>query len=232
MILPLLGIVSRNLVNWVSWRQQLDIHDDDAHKETHGNETQTASYNHHGVESANEKEQEKVTMKRLMTLVLATACLGIGLECNAQNKDAAKIDVEIVSDGKLKEFKMADHKDKIVVVEFWATWCPPCRTTIPHLSKLQKKYGDKVVILGVSSEKKDKVKKFYEKMKKTMTYTVAIDKNRTTNAGYMGAYRVRGIPHAFIIKRGKVVWHGHPGGMDAELAKAVSNKKEFMDLKL
>jgi thiol-disulfide isomerase/thioredoxin len=166
-------------------------------------------------------------------LVLAMVCIGFGWECNAQSKDAAKIDVEVISDGKLKTFKMEDHKDKVVVVEFWATWCPPCRTTIPHLSKLQKKYGDKVVILGVSSEKKDKVKKFYEKMKKTMTYTVAVDKKRVTGAGYMGAYKVRGIPHAFIIKKGKVVWHGHPGGMDAELAKAVKGGNEkFMDLEL
>ena len=43
--------------------------------------------------------------------------------------------------------------EKIYVVEFWATWCPPCLTTIPHLTELQKKFKDQgVVVIGVSGE--------------------------------------------------------------------------------
>jgi thiol-disulfide isomerase/thioredoxin len=171
-------------------------------------------------------------MKRLSIVIFIVACLSMVCDINAQGKAAAKVSVDVISNGKTKAFNLADHKDKVVVVEFWATWCPPCRATIPHLSKLQKKYGDKVVILGVSSETKDVVQAFYKKMKNKMKYLVAVDKNGSTTAGYMEAYGVTGIPHAFIVKNGKVVWHGHPGKMDAELDKAVNAKKRFMDLDL
>lgn len=172
-------------------------------------------------------------MKKMSVLVIAMACLALSLECNAQDKDAAKVSVTVVSDGKIKDFNLEDHKDKVVVVEFWATWCPPCRRSIPHLGKLQKEFGDKVVILGISNEKLSTVKKFYKKMKDKMTYTVAIDKNGATSKGYMKAYNVRGIPHAFIVKGGKVIWHGHPAAIEVPLKKALEGTggdKKFMDL--
>jgi len=53
-------------------------------------------------------------------------------------------------DGKTISF--ADLKGKVVLVNFWATWCPPCRAEIPDLVKLQEKYRDKLVILGVSED--------------------------------------------------------------------------------
>ena len=101
---------------------------------------------------------------------------------------------------------------KILVVEFWATWCPPCRTSIPHLTELQKKYRDKdVVFIGVTDEAAAVVKPFVKKMGDQMDYSVAIDKDRQTSAGYMQAYKQGGIPHAFIVdKAGRVVWQGHP----------------------
>lgn len=108
---------------------------------------------------------------------------------------------------------LAEAKDKkILVVEFWATWCGPCRTSIPHLTELQKKYRDKdVVFIGVTDEAAAVVKPFVKKMGDQMDYSVAIDEDRQTSAGYMQAYKQGGIPHAFIVdKAGRVVWQGHP----------------------
>jgi thiol-disulfide isomerase/thioredoxin len=101
---------------------------------------------------------------------------------------------------------------KMFVVEFWATWCPPCRTSIPHLTELQKKFKDKdVVFIGVSDEKPAVVKPFVEKQGDKMDYVVAIDKEKKTSAGYMQAYGINGIPHAFVVdKEGRIVWQGHP----------------------
>ena len=68
--------------------------------------------------------------------------------------------------------------NKTYVVEFWATWCGPCRVSIPHLTELQKKYKDKgVTIIGVSvwSRIRDAVAPFVEQMGDKMDYTVAID---------------------------------------------------------
>jgi thiol-disulfide isomerase/thioredoxin len=101
---------------------------------------------------------------------------------------------------------------QIYVVEFWATWCGPCRVSIPHLTELQKKYKDKnVTIVGISDEVVGKVRPFVDDMGAKMDYTVAVDNNRTTYAKYMKAFNQNGIPTAFVIdKMGKIVWYGHP----------------------
>jgi len=111
-------------------------------------------------------------------------------------------------------------KGSVYVVEFWATWCPPCRTSIPHLTELQRKFKDQgVTIIGISNEKADVAKPFVEEKAETMDYAVAVDSDRRISKGYMGAFNVRGIPHAFIVgKDGKLIWHGHPmDGMDEVL---------------
>lgn len=121
---------------------------------------------------------------------------------------------------------LADGKgQKIYVVEFWATWCPPCRASIPHLSELQKRFKDQgVVIIGISNETPDKVKPFVAKMGEKMDYVVALDSDRRTSAGYMRAYGQNGIPHAFVVdKKGRVAWHGHPmAGLDKVLEQMIA----------
>jgi thiol-disulfide isomerase/thioredoxin len=119
------------------------------------------------------------------------------------------------------------EKGKAYIVEFWATWCPPCRTSIPHLTEVQKKFKDKgVVVVGVSTEKPTVVKAFVEKQANNMAYTVAIDDGGKTSKGYMTAYGQNGIPHAFIVgKNGKIVWHGHPmDGLEKAIDKALASK--------
>jgi thiol-disulfide isomerase/thioredoxin len=113
-------------------------------------------------------------------------------------------------------------REKIYVVEFWATWCGPCRVSIPHLTEMQKKFADKgVVFVGISDEKPSVVKPFIEKMGERMDYVVACDDERQTYSGYMEAYGRNGIPSAFIVdKEGKVAWAGHPmAGLEAKLAQ-------------
>ena len=117
------------------------------------------------------------------------------------------------------------EQDKVYVVEFWATWCGPCKTSMPHLTKLQKQYKDKgVTIIGVSDENEDTVNGFIGKgdwPEKTQ-YTIAIDDNRKTSNNYMRASGQRGIPTAFIVgKTGILEWIGHPMSMDEPLAQIV-----------
>lgn len=115
---------------------------------------------------------------------------------------------------------------KIVVVEFWATWCGPCRTSIPHLTEMQKKFANRgVVFVGVSDETSAKVKPFVDQMGEKMDYTVAIDRDNKTSEGYMKAFGVNGIPHAFIVdKEGRIAWQGHPmAGLDKALDRMAAN---------
>jgi peroxiredoxin len=124
--------------------------------------------------------------------------------------------------------KISDGEGKtIFVIEFWATWCPPCRASIPHLTKLQTKYKDhNVVVIGISDEAESKVVSFVEKMGDKMDYRVAVDDDKTTGKRYMEAAGQRGIPHAFVIdKNGRIAWQGHP--MDSGLESALARLTGF-----
>jgi len=121
-------------------------------------------------------------------------------------------------------------KGEVSVVEFWATWCGPCKMSIPHLTELAKQYP-KVTFVGVSVWEQDqaKVAPFVKEMGEKMDYHVAMD---TIPAGakdgmegtmaktWMAAAGQDGIPTAFIVgKDGKIAWIGHPMEMAEPLAK-------------
>ena len=102
-------------------------------------------------------------------------------------------------------------RGKIVVLEFWATWCPPCRQTIPHLVALHKKTAERgVVIVSLTDEPRQEVEPFAKEL--AMTYAIG-------GGSKSGAtYGVQGIPHAFIIDpSGAIVWEGHPMAGMAEV---------------
>ncbi|RYG36917.1 TlpA family protein disulfide reductase [bacterium] len=116
----------------------------------------------------------------------------------------------------VKEF----DKDKIYVVEFWATWCGPCKTSIPHLSELAKKNTD-VTFIGVGiweEDEGDNIDKFVKDMGDKMSYNVAYSGNKDgMAASWMEPFGQNGIPSSFIVKQGKVQWVGHPMSMDKPL---------------
>ena len=117
------------------------------------------------------------------------------------------------------------EQEKIYIIEFWATWCGPCKISIPHLTEIQKKYKDKnVTVIGISNEDTNTVKPFVKKMGDQMDYTIAVDLQGFAQRNYMNAFGAQGIPHAFIVDRnGKIAWHGHPvDGMDTILELVVA----------
>ena len=128
--------------------------------------------------------------------------------------------------------KPVDVKDgkNIYVVEFWATWCGPCKTSIPHLTEMQTKFKDKgVVFVGISDEPVATVKPFVEKMAEKMAYTVACDTDRKTSQGYMEAFGQGGIPTAFVVgKNGQVIWLGHPmADLEKTLEQIIAGKYDI-----
>ncbi len=122
------------------------------------------------------------------------------------------------------------------VVEFWATWCGPCRTSIPHLTELQKKYkGVKFIGVSVWEQDQSKVEPFVKEMGDKMDYSVAVDDVPAGGDGndgkmakaWMKAAEADGIPTAFIVKDQKVAWIGHPMQMDASLGQIVEGKYDI-----
>jgi thiol-disulfide isomerase/thioredoxin len=120
----------------------------------------------------------------------------------------------------IKKSKVVSNAETIKVVEFWATWCGPCRTTIPHLSKVQERYGKhNVSIVGVTREEESKVSSFVKKMGKKMEYRVALDSSGKVSTAYSSIWRIGTIPHAYVVgHNGKILWHGHPADRKLEMA--------------
>ncbi len=134
---------------------------------------------------------------------------------------------------------------KVHVVEFWATWCGPCKATIPHLGQLAKQYVGKADFTGVSIWEANggttdpvvvekKVRAFVSEMGEKMSYSVAMDDKITGGTmatKWMQAAGENGIPSAFIVdQKGKVAWIGHPMEMDQPLKQICAgtwNTAEF-----
>jgi thiol-disulfide isomerase/thioredoxin len=116
------------------------------------------------------------------------------------------------------------------VVEFWATWCGPCIKGIPHLTKLQKKHKN-IVVLGVAGSErsgKEPLEAFVKKQGSKMAYTVAYDSDRSMSDAWMTPAGQNGIPCAFIVDtKGMISWIGNPHdkAFDAEVAKVAKGSK-------
>jgi peroxiredoxin len=100
-----------------------------------------------------------------------------------------------------KLISLAAFKGKVVILDFWATWCPPCKREIPDFIKLQSEYGSKgVQIVGIALDQPNKVKAFVKE--NGMNYPVLMGRNEVA-ASYGG---VEAIPTTFVIdKTGKIL---------------------------
>ncbi|MDD2426426.1 MAG: TlpA disulfide reductase family protein [Bacteroidales bacterium] len=126
------------------------------------------------------------------------------------------------------------ENDKLYLVEFWATWCGPCKAAMPHLSELAKKYEGKITIIGVDVWEKGyenkpydsflpAIKEFVASMGEKMDYNVAMDNNDLFMANnWMKAAKQNGIPASFLIKGGKIIWIGHPHYFEKTLEEVIA----------
>jgi peroxiredoxin len=120
-----------------------------------------------------------------------------------------------------KTVSLSQQKGKVVFLDFWASWCPPCRRSIPEVEKLHEIMGSRgdVVVLGINIEgNPGKARTFAAE--KGMKYPVLIGDEKTARN-----YRVNGIPAFFIINQeGQIVrsYSGHRPGMEAEWESVIT----------
>lgn len=163
---------------------------------------------------------------------------------------AAPLDItHWVSDAGGKFGPVTELEDgKVYVIEFWATWCGPCISSMPHLAEIQAKYIDQdVQIISVSDEDIETVETFLERKYRprkstdsveseddesvptnygelTAAYCLTVDPDESVHEDYFRAAGQSGIPSAFIVgKTGMIEWIGHPMRMDAPLDSVVND---------
>ncbi len=132
-----------------------------------------------------------------------------------------------VQDKKGGPVKLSDYKGKVVVLDFWATWCPPCRRSLPHTNEVAKQFADKgVVVLAVCvSDTQTAFDGWLPQHPEYDSITFAIDPSKRGDPNATGhLYHVSGIPTQYVIgKDGKVVtsFVGY-GGPTTDLADAIT----------
>lgn len=100
-----------------------------------------------------------------------------------------------------KTIKLSDYKGKVVILDFWATWCPPCRKGIPDLISIQKEFGKDVVVIGLSVDTDSKMEVPGFAQKQGINYAIVYSTDAITKQ-YGG---IEGIPTTFIIdKKGNI----------------------------
>jgi len=117
-----------------------------------------------------------------------------------------------------KPFKFSDLKGKVIILDFWATWCPPCRTEIPHFKSLYSQYkGDGLEVIGIALDQggANVVRPFAEDFQ--INYPILIGNQRVTE-DYGG---IRGIPTTFIIDRQGRIVEKFVGYRDKEVFESV-----------
>lgn len=149
-----------------------------------------------------------VTLLVLALCLVLTACSGSSQEPVQEGDKARAFSTELVDGG---TFRLSDQKGKVVLLNFWATWCGPCVGEMPAFTRLVETYGDQLSLLAVNSgEDEATVRSFLEQ--NGYTFPVALDTN-----GQIGAlYPTDGIPYTLIIDPDGTVSSIQLGAGDAE----------------
>jgi cytochrome c biogenesis protein CcmG/thiol:disulfide interchange protein DsbE len=152
-------------------------------------------------------------IKLILIIVLAFSLNGYSEDTKRLQSNCDKNVTINMSDDKAPDFalksidgktvKLSDYKGKIVIIDFWATWCPPCRRGIPDLVAIQKEYKDNVVIIGISLDREKTIKDVPGFAKNYGINYPIVYGDDSVVISYGG---IQSIPTSFVVdKKGNVV---------------------------
>src|SRR5271157_1669886 len=158
--------------------------------------------------------------KRLAILLIVLACLAGGYYLNRRwtpkgrpAGSAGAAPEFTLTDLEGRKLSLADYKGKVVLLDFWATWCGPCRTEIPHFVEMQNKYGPQgFQVIGISMDDDVKpVREYYQQHRLNYPVAVGDDKLADRFGGTLG------LPVNVIIDRQGRISSKHLGATDVSV---------------
>lgn len=160
-----------------------------------------------------------------LTLTCALAASSLAGSASALDKGQAAPEIGL-TDLSGNAVKLADLRGKVVLVDFWASWCAPCRESLPILEKLSKSYADKgLVVVGVNIDKSPELaREFLAKQKLSLTFPVVNDKKHEI----AGRYAPPTMPSSYVIGRDGKVVSVHAGFRASDEAKLETEIKSLL----
>jgi len=131
---------------------------------------------------------------------------------------SARLDFELPDlTGRLS--RLSEHDGRVIVLNFWATWCPPCREEIPMLNRFQTDFADAgVQIVGVALDDANKVRRFASKT--ALAYPTLLGEMATLNIGRIYGNSRGVLPYSVVIDRSGKIVSTHLGQLDREQLEA------------
>ncbi|PKM13510.1 MAG: redoxin [Gammaproteobacteria bacterium HGW-Gammaproteobacteria-3] len=161
-------------------------------------------------------------MKTTPLLIVLAAVIALATGALAQRFIGSKT---LTASSTLPEFNLpdlqgsnhslADWKGKVIIINFWATWCPPCRKEIPEFIALQKQYGDKgLQFIGIALEEKQPVAEFIHSI--TINYPILVAGDSGIELARQMGNVIGAVPFSVVLDRQGRIVHSQPGELSRD----------------
>lgn len=168
-----------------------------------------------------------MTRKSLLLILIAVLFTGIGVYFGAKRfQPAPPADTAVgalmqltMPDPAGKQHKMSEWQGKILLVNFWATWCPPCVAEMPELEQLQAERGSNgLQIIGIGIDSPSNIREFSEKHK--ITYPLLVGGLQGTDVSRSFGNETGGLPFTVLIGTDGTVKQAYMGRLDLQKVRA------------
>jgi len=178
-------------------------------------------------------------MKKILVRLSILLLVSMTLNANAQKSlDFPDVGDDIIANYPKVEWIKGEpiaafEKNKIYIIELWATWCKPCIAAMPHLNSLYGKFKDKIVFVGqnVMEDKKDLVYAFVKERGDGLSYPIAYAGGTGSDFDlkWLKPGFINSIPQTFIIQNNKLAWVTHPANLNEKVLQLLVDNKFTID---